>query len=126
MAGRSLPAREAGQRAAHGFAFGAGRWPGEGDVVIYLGRRFALSDLMRGFARTVGRTSGSSVAVPAWLAKLRELGPLTAIALILPGGSLIALAAWAFRHRTPIAASVGRTFMIGAAFAVALILPVSA
>ena len=125
MAGRSVSACEAGQRAAHGFAFGAGRWPCEGDVVIYLGRRFALGDRVLRLARAVGRTSRLSVA--GLLAMARELGPYTALAaLILPGGSLIALAAWAFRHRTPIAASVGRTFMIGAAFAVALILPVSA
>ena len=89
----------------------------------HLGRRFALSDLMRGFARTVGRTSGSSVAVPAWLAKLRELGPLTAIALIVPGGSLIALAAWTFRHRPLITAPLGRLLLVVAAFSAALILP---
>ena len=29
---------------------------------------------------------------------LREYGPLTAIALVVPGGSLILLGAWAFRH----------------------------
>jgi hypothetical protein len=32
---------------------------------------------------------------------LRELGPYAAIALIIPGGSLIALSAWAFRRRRP-------------------------
>ena len=93
--------------------------------MIDLGRRFALGDRVLRLARAVGRTLRLSVA--GLLAMARELGPYTALAaLILPGGSLIALAAWAFRHRTPIAASVGRTFMIGAAFAVALILPVSA
>ena len=29
---------------------------------------------------------------------LREYGPLTAIALVVPGGSLILLSVWAFRH----------------------------
>ena len=107
-----------------------------------LGRRFALGDLMLRFARTVGRTSRLSLAGSAdaerrsapeggsrmsrLLTTLRALGPYTALALILPGGSLIALAAWAIRRRTPVMASVGRLFIIGAAFAAALILPVSA
>ena len=107
-----------------------------------LGRRFALGARMPRFARTVGRTSRLNVAGRAralrhtttgrsgWIdrlaAAMRELGPWAALALILPGGSLIALAAWAFRRRPPDIASVGRLFMIGAAFAVALILPVSA
>jgi hypothetical protein len=54
---------------------------------------------------------------------LRELGPYTAIALIVPGGSLIALAAWTVRHRTPITARLGRLLVTVAAFGVALILP---
>ena len=83
-----------------------------------LGRRFALGDLMRGFARTVGRTSGLSLAE-----KLRELGPYAAIALVLPGGSLIALAAWTFRHRPHTTAHLGRLLVIVAAFGAALILP---
>jgi hypothetical protein len=61
-----------------------------------------------------------------FLDTVRGLGPYTALALIVPGGSLIALAAWAFRRRTPVVASVGRLFIIAAAFAAALILPVSA
>jgi len=46
---------------------------------------------------------------PAWLSRLarsswlpapvRELGLYALIALIIPGGSLIALGAWALRHR---------------------------
>src|SRR5215469_8183863 len=91
------------------------------------------------FARTVGRTSWLNVARRALgprgsaamrgngmsrLANaLRELGPYTAIALIVPGGSLIALAAWAVRHRTPITARLGRLLVTVAAFGVALILP---
>jgi len=36
-----------------------------------------------------------------WLvAQLRELGPYFAVELILPGGSLIALALWLYRHRS--------------------------
>jgi hypothetical protein len=34
------------------------------------------------------------------LALLRGLGPYAAIALLMPGGSLIALALWVYRHRT--------------------------
>jgi len=86
--------------------------------VTHLGRRFALGDLMRGFARTVGRTSRLSVAK-----RLRELGPYAAIALVLPGGSLIALAAWSFRHHPRVAAHLGRVLAIVATFGVALILP---
>lgn len=57
---------------------------------------------------------------------VRELGPYAALALILPGGSLIALAAWLWRRRTPAMASVGRGLIVVAAFAAALILPVRA
>jgi hypothetical protein len=40
---------------------------------------------------------------------LRELGPYTAIELLLPGGSLIALSLWAFRHRAWFTARARRT-----------------
>jgi hypothetical protein len=45
---------------------------------------------------------------------LRALGPYAAIELVLPGGTLIALAFWAFRNRSRLstrakAASVART-----------------
>jgi hypothetical protein len=56
-------------------------------------------------------------------ARLRELGPYAAIALLLPGGSLIALTAWAFRHRPLVTAPLGRLSLIAAAFGAALILP---
>jgi hypothetical protein len=40
----------------------------------------------------------------SWLSRLalpmRELGPYAAIALLLPGGSLIAVSLWALRHRS--------------------------
>jgi hypothetical protein len=52
-----------------------------------------------------------------------ELGPYTAIALVLPGGSLIALAALTVRHRSPVTARLGRLLVIVAAFGVALVLP---
>ena len=39
---------------------------------------------------------------------LRALGPYAAIELLLPGGSLIALALWAFRHRSQLAARLRR------------------
>ena len=55
--------------------------------------------------------------------RLRELGPYTAIALIVPGGSLIALAAWTFRHRRGITAPLGRLLLVVAASGAALILP---
>jgi hypothetical protein len=38
--------------------------------------------------------------VVAWLlGQLRSLGPYLAIELILPGGSIVALLLWAYRHR---------------------------
>jgi hypothetical protein len=33
------------------------------------------------------------------LGKVRSLGPYMAVALLLPGGSIIALVLWAYRHR---------------------------
>ena len=54
---------------------------------------------------------------------MRELGPYTAIALVVPGGSLIALAAWTVRHRTLVTGRLGRLLVIGAAFGVALVMP---
>ena len=55
--------------------------------------------------------------------RLRELGPYTAIALIIPGGSLIALAAWTFRHRPLVTAQLGRLLLVLAAFGAAMVLP---
>jgi hypothetical protein len=54
---------------------------------------------------------------------VRELGPYAAIALIVPGGSLIALGMWAFRHRAGAAERVGRVLVVIAAMAVALVYP---
>jgi hypothetical protein len=39
---------------------------------------------------------------------LRAIGPYAAIELLLPGGTLIALSLWAFRHRSSIAARARR------------------
>lgn len=69
-----------------------------------------------------------NLGIPAALrAKLRttlcELGPYAAIALVLPGGSLIALAVWTFRHRPRAIASLSRVLVTVAAFGAALILP---
>ena len=64
----------------------------------HLGRRFAQSAAMRRLVRAVGRTS-----------------PYTAIALALPGGSLIALALWIFQDRTTSTASLRRALLIAAA-----------
>jgi hypothetical protein len=41
---------------------------------------------------------------------LREVGPYAAIELLLPGGSLIALGLWAYRHRSSLAASARSAF----------------
>jgi len=54
---------------------------------------------------------------------VRELGPYAAIALILPGGSLIALGLWILRRRARIVASLPRLLVIVAALGVALIVP---
>ena len=34
------------------------------------------------------------------LAQVRSLGPYLAIELVLPGGSIVALLLWAYRHRS--------------------------
>jgi len=39
---------------------------------------------------------------------LRAIGPYAAIELLLPGGTLIALSLWAFRHRSSIVARARR------------------
>jgi hypothetical protein len=54
---------------------------------------------------------------------MRELGPYAAVALIVPGGSLIALGMWVFRHRAVAAQHLGRVLVVVAAMAVALVYP---
>jgi hypothetical protein len=94
-----------------------------------LGRRFALGGLMLRFARTVGRTLRFNVTrvrgrmINRLADLMRELGPYAAIALVLPGGSLIALAAWGFRHRSQLTARLGRALVVVTAFGLAMILP---
>jgi hypothetical protein len=73
------------------------------------------------FARAVGRTSRLAVTSGG---VLRELGPHAAIALILPGGSLIALAMWTLRrHRAWFTPSLRRMLVVAAAVGASLILP---
>ena len=56
-------------------------------------------------------------------ATLRELGPYAAIGLVVPGGSLIALAMWAYRHRAQTARHLSRVLVIVLALAAALVFP---
>jgi len=104
---------------------------------MHLGRRFARGEMFLRFGRAVGRTSGLSGTSgveprPAGprasrlsrIARgLRELGPHAAIALILPGGSLIALAMWTFRHRSWLIPAPRRMLVLAAAVGASLILP---
>ena len=52
----------------------------------------------------------------SWLARvaarsLRGIGPYAAIELIVPGGTLIALALWAYRHRATVQPRVRRVLL---------------
>jgi len=62
-----------------------------------------------------------------WIARLRtglhELGPYVAIALALPGGTLLLASLWAFRHRRWILAQAQRTLIIVSALGARLIVP---
>jgi hypothetical protein len=53
-----------------------------------------------------------TTAQSSWIARLailmRSFGPYAAIELLLPGGSLIALSLWLFRHREELAARMRR------------------
>jgi hypothetical protein len=46
--------------------------------------------------------------IPRVASSLRALGPYAAIELLLPGGSLIALSLWAYRHRSKLMARLRR------------------
>ena len=48
-------------------------------------------------------------AVEWILRQLRSLGPYLAIELFLPGGSIVALVLWTYRHRTMAHRTAGRT-----------------
>ena len=54
---------------------------------------------------------------------IRGLGSYAAIVLILPGGSLIALSLWTWRHRTWLAAGARRGLAAILAFGLGLISP---
>jgi hypothetical protein len=54
---------------------------------------------------------------------IRELGSYTAIVLMLPGGSLIAVTLWMLRHRTWLAARTRRGLAAMLAFCVGLLFP---
>lgn len=62
-------------------------------------------------------------SVAAIAGPMRDLGPYAMIALIVPGGSLIALGMWGFRHRAWVARHLDRVLVIVAALATALVLP---
>jgi hypothetical protein len=64
-----------------------------------------------------------SLKLAAISGSMRELGPYAAIGLIVPGGSLIALGMWAFRHRSWIAKHLSRVLVLVAAMAAALSIP---
>jgi len=46
-----------------------------------------------------GARSGLRNAITRFVGWIRSLGPYAAIELILPGGSIIAVALWTYRHR---------------------------
>ena len=54
---------------------------------------------------------------------MRDLGPYAVVALIVPGGCLIALAFWAFRHRAWLTARIRRALSAVAALGTSLTLP---
>ena len=54
---------------------------------------------------------GVSSVVRAAARPLRGLGPYAAMELILPGGTLIALAYWAYRHRASLHPRVRRILL---------------
>jgi hypothetical protein len=68
-----------------------------------------------------------TAAGPSWrvrlLRSIRELGSYSAIVLMLPGGSLIALAWWMVRHRAWVAARTRRGLAAILAFALGFIFP---
>jgi len=82
---------------------------------MYLDRRFA-----RGETDPALRASRWSNRLAQ---KVRELGPYAAIALLLPGGSLIALALWSRRNRAPATIPLLRTLVVMAMFGTSLVLP---
>ena len=72
-------------------------------------------------AADVGREERADGSVV--LRSRQPLGPYPASARRVPGGSLIALAAWTFRHRPLVTAQLSRLLLVVAAFGAAMILP---
>jgi hypothetical protein len=60
---------------------------------------------------------------PRLTSSVRELGRYALIELLLPGGSLIALAVWAIRHRAAIGERAPHLFWILAVAIIGLALP---
>jgi len=54
---------------------------------------------------------------------IRELGPLAAVAFVLPGGTLIALGLWAARHYNPMRGAGGRLLTLMAALLITCVSP---
>jgi hypothetical protein len=54
-------------------------------------------------------------AVEWILRQLRSLGPYLAIELFLPGGSIVALVLWTYRHRTAARTAAPRTAALSTA-----------
>ena len=71
-----------------------------------------------------------TTAQSSWIARfatlMRSFGPYAAIELLMPGGSLIALSLWIFRHREVLAARVRRALAGLTALCASLILRVEA
>ena len=87
------------------------------EISSYLGRRFARGTDPGAPRASRWSTLGAKIATPAaWLAAtkrrilntVRALGPVAAIALIVPGGSLIALFWLGLRHRKALSSSGSR------------------
>jgi hypothetical protein len=70
-----------------------------------------------------GSCAGETVEMKRLANTIRELGPYAAIVLVLPGGSLIALAVWIFQRRAVVSAPLLRLLLVVAAVGGALILP---
>jgi len=62
-------------------------------------------------------------SVAAIAGPMRELGPYAIIGLVVPGGSLIVLGMWAYRHRDWAVKHLGRLLIIVAAMTSALVFP---
>jgi hypothetical protein len=100
--------------------------------LIHLGRRFAQGECdlaprasrWSNLAADIGRSAAAQASRTSRLANsIRELGPYAAIALILPGGSLIALALLSRRHRGGLSPWSRRGLVLVALLAASIMLP---